>query len=317
MGIYLPNTVSSENFLVLEPWWYIRTMVVAPERLNWLDLELRRQTYISEHNWKRVASLEILAFLIFFFGNLGMRFFGLFVLVRSRKYFFNIFGLFFATILLVSFGFPMLFLQKGVAYNTIQFYQFFLLFFGWLAGVGVWQLLEKRSKAFKVILAIIIIALMVPTQLGLLWQFYSNNALAKVNDIEFNALQFLSEHSQPGDVILTAPFNKYQSYNGQPPTPISVWSDSSYVSAITSRQTVLSDEEQLTILGYDITKVSDQRKAAFASQQPADLLKFIQDYHVDYLYLAPTQVLAFSVDDLAGKIIYADKGSIIVDFKNR
>lgn len=57
--LYLPNTSKTASFLIWEPWWFIRTMVVAPDKLNWLDMELRRQTYIAESNWKRVIQLEL------------------------------------------------------------------------------------------------------------------------------------------------------------------------------------------------------------------------------------------------------------------
>ncbi|PIZ47106.1 hypothetical protein COY29_05650, partial [Candidatus Woesebacteria bacterium CG_4_10_14_0_2_um_filter_39_14] len=46
--LYLPNTSNSTSFLIFQPWWYIRTMIVEPSRLNLLDWELRRQTYIYE-----------------------------------------------------------------------------------------------------------------------------------------------------------------------------------------------------------------------------------------------------------------------------
>jgi len=50
LALYLPNSSNSSSFLIFEPWWYIRTMIVEPSRLNLLDWELRRQTYIYEHN---------------------------------------------------------------------------------------------------------------------------------------------------------------------------------------------------------------------------------------------------------------------------
>ena len=57
-------------------------MVVIDSRLDWIDLEHRRQTYIYENNLKRVIQLEITAFLIFVFGNLGMRFIGLLSFIK-------------------------------------------------------------------------------------------------------------------------------------------------------------------------------------------------------------------------------------------
>lgn len=86
--LFFPNTSQSASMLVFEPWWYIRTLVVAPDRLDKVEWELRRQTYISEGNLKRVIQLELQAFLIFFLGNLGMRFIGLIILPKYLKSFF-------------------------------------------------------------------------------------------------------------------------------------------------------------------------------------------------------------------------------------
>ena len=132
MGIYLPNSANSQGFLVWQPWWFIRTMVVAPDRLNLLDWELKRQTYIAESNWKRVVWLEGMAFLIFLFGMLGMRLIGFWSLVKllTSKIFSNYYSQFIVSVVIASFFIPVFFLQKGVAWNAIQFNQYFLLLFG-------------------------------------------------------------------------------------------------------------------------------------------------------------------------------------------
>jgi len=52
-------------------------MIVEPSRLNWLDLEYRREFYLARGGIKsilRIIEYEGIGFLIFFFGNLGMRF---------------------------------------------------------------------------------------------------------------------------------------------------------------------------------------------------------------------------------------------------
>lgn len=105
--LYLPNSAGGASFLIFQPWWFIRTMIVEPSRLNWVDLELRRQTYIYEHNWKRVISIELMGFLIFFFGNLGMRFIGLWDFMKSAKNALKIrFNLLFILIPLISLVLP-------------------------------------------------------------------------------------------------------------------------------------------------------------------------------------------------------------------
>ena len=111
--IYLPNS-SGKSFLIFEPWWYIRTMIVEPSRLNLLDWELRRQTYIYEHNWKRVIWLEGMGFLIFFFGNLGMRFLGLWEFIKTNAIF--------KISIVLSLVLPLLFLQKELPVILHNFY---------------------------------------------------------------------------------------------------------------------------------------------------------------------------------------------------
>ncbi len=294
MLIYLPNSKNSKEFLVYEPWWFIRTMVVAPDRLNWLDLELRRQTYIAENNWKRVIQVEATAFLIFLFGNLGMRFIGFFTYFKltSKKIYKDFFNLFFIIITTLSFFIPVFFLQKGVAWNTIQFNQYFLLLFGFLAAITVADLIKAlRHKLLKIVISFFIIILSIPTQVGLLLQFYTNQPLSKITYESLDALTFLNKVSNPSDIILTVPFDKYKGSKTYPPKPIYNWYDTGYVSAFSGRKTLLSDEEQVKIMGYRIDDLLRIREEAFKDDTGKKLENFAEKYSARYLYLEPDQEL--------------------------
>lgn len=313
--IYIPNSQNSQDFLIWEPWWFIRTMVVATDRLNWIDLELRRQTYIAEDNLKRVIQVEATAFLIFLFGNLGMRFLGFWTIVKQarQKLIKNSFNIFFLAITMASFFMPVFFLQKGVAWNTIQFNQYFLLFFGMLAAVSAADLLSLfKNKTLKVMIAAMVIILMVPTQLGLLWQFYSNPPLSKVSNEELAALDFLKQQS--GDkVVLTAPFNKYERDKyGYPPVPIYVWYDTGYVPAFSGKQTLLSDEEQVNIMGYKADKLLQERGEIFASTDHIKVNEFLKKYKIDYIYLAWDQKFATDSATLNVDTVYKNKDATVL-----
>ncbi len=319
LGIYLPNSANSQDFLIWQPWWYIRTMVVATDRLNWLDLELRRQTYIAENNWKRVIQLELTAFLIFLFGNLGMRFLGflaVFKQIRSNI-FKNSFNLFFLSITLVSFFIPVFFLQKGVAWNSIQFNQYFLLLFGFLAALSVADILDfSKNKTYKILISILIILLAIPTQLGLLRQFYLNPALSKITFQELAALNFLKTQPDRRSVVLTAPFNKYErdKYKN-PPIPIYAWYDTGYVSAFTSKQTLIADEEQINIMGYQADKLSQERKEIFETNDYKKINEFLHKYNVDYIYLIFDQKFATDSASLNTDLIYENKDAKVFKVK--
>lgn len=317
LAIYLPNSANTQDYLLWEPWWFIRTMVVATDRLNWMDLELRRQTYIAEHNWKRVIQVEATAFAIFLIGNLGMRILGFWTIYKQiRHNIFRIpFDLFFLTITSVSFFIPVFFLQKGVAWNSIQFNQYFLLFFGFLAAMAIPAILGLLKNDFaRSIVSFVIILLAIPTQLGLLWQFYSNTPLSKISNEEIEALNFLK--NQLEGIVLVAPFNKYEKDKFKdPPIPIYAWYDTGYVSAFSSKPTLIADEEQVNIMGYNVSTLLKERAAAFDSEDYHIMNNFLQNYKIDYIYLAWDQKFATDVARLNVEPIFKNKDARIFKVK--
>lgn len=274
--LYLPNSSGASNFLIFQPWWYIRTMIVEPSRLNLVDWELRRQTYIHEQNWKRIIFLESLGFLIFFFGNLGMRFLGIVQFFKQN--------ILISSAIVISFVLPLLFLQKGVATNTSQFLQYFILLFGILAGITVAKIIQSiKSPFLKFVTGALIILLMIPTQIGLLQDFYSRPAFAKISKAELEALTFLKENTDPQNVILTPPYNPALSLEGNTPN-IWDWFDTSYVSAISARRTYMDDYEQNDIMGYDYRKRNDVKKIIFSNENPEVVSSNLSQTKADIVY---------------------------------
>lgn len=283
--LYFPNASNTGSFLIFEPWWFIRTMIVAPNKLNWIDLELKRQTYMAEGNFKRVIQIEVTGFLIFFFGNLGMRFLGLFYFAKILKNLFNNYlHMLIATICLVSLISPLLFLQKGVATNTIQFLQYFLLIFGILAALTVDDIFNRIKPVFlKLLLALLIVLLSAPTQLALIQSFYNRQPFTKISSGELSALQFLRESGEKSSVILTPPYNKYLELNDPIPN-IWDWSDTAYISALTNKRIYLGDTEQVDIMGYDLKKRLITQEEIFKQEDPKIFSQEIKNLKVDYLY---------------------------------
>jgi len=284
-ALYFPNASGSTSFLIFEPWWYIRTMIVDPSRLDWLDLEWRRQTYIYENNWKRVISIEVSGFLIFFFGNLGMRFVGLWDYLKSVKTSLkNRFNLLFVLTIFASLALPILFLQKGVASNTSQFLQYFLLLLGILAGVSTAGFIKLlKHPVYKVIATVFFILLMIPTQVALLYQFYSRTPVVKISGAELEALSFINKNSDENTVILSPlpdPFFKIEG-----PTPnFWAWTDTAYIAAFSNRSEYFSDKEQVDIMGYDYASREAERKAIFESNNPALVKEKIKETGANLIY---------------------------------
>lgn len=284
-ALYLPNSSGGASFLIFQPWWYIRTMIVEPSRLNWLDEELKRQTYVAQHNWKRVISIEVVGFIIFFFGNLGMRFIGLWDFVKySMTSLKNRFNLLFILTILISLILPLLFLQRGVASNTSQFLQYFILLFGILAGISTGRLMNLLKKpVLQILISILLILLMVPTQYGLLKDFYSRAAFAKISKNEIAALNFLKTNSPPASVILTPPMDNITRESA--PTPdIWAWADTGYVAAVTGRREYFADKEQVDIMGYNFTARADLEKKVFESTDQSEVTNLIESSGANYIY---------------------------------
>ncbi len=287
--LYFPNVSGSTSFLIFEPWWYIRTMVVEPSRLNWIDLELKRQFYLARggvRSFLRIVEYEGIAFLIFFFGNLGMRCVGLWEIVKKFKNILNeYFNIVFISTIILSLILPLLFLQKGVASNTSQFLQYFVLLFGILAGITTSQITSK----FKLLIPIILI-IMIPTQAGLLLEFYGTpqhprQAFAKITKSELEALNFVKTNTKASDVILTPPYNQYLNLDDSIPN-IWDWFDTSYVAAFTSRRTYMDDYEQVDIMGYDYKPRLEVKKVVFESEKSNEVKAAISKAGVNLIYFS-------------------------------
>lgn len=294
LALYLPNSAKTSGFLILEPWWFIRTMVVASDKLNWIDLELRRQTYLSEHNYKRVFQLELMAFTIFLFGNLGMRLLGMISFIKSSfKIFNDPLYLFFTSTILISFIAPLLFLQKGVAPNTIQFMQYSILLMGIFAGITTSQIINKvRSPLLQVVISVIIITLCVPTQISQIYDLYAHPPHAKVITDEIIALEFLRKIPTKA-VIVSAPYDQNLSLGDAIPN-IWDWFDTSYIAAFTEKLSYVSDYEQLDIMGYSYQGRIALQQKLFLTHNTSEFMNILHTTNANYIYFP--KILAPKVD---------------------
>ena len=278
-ALYLPNTSGSTAFLIFQPWWYIRTMIVEPSRLDWVDLELRRQFYLDRGGIKsilRIIEYEGIGFVIFFFGNLGMRFIGITEYIKTN--------LFIKSAIVISLVLPLLFLQKGVASNTSQFLQYFVLFFGILAGITFSELLAKiRLLPVRAFAAILLIGLALPTQIGLLHEFYKRPAFAKISGGELAALNYIKDNTAKSDIIITPPYNQYLDLKQATPN-IWDWFDTSYVSAFSGRRTYFEDYEQADIMGYKWRERNSVKKIIFENSDQANVQKTFGQTHANIVY---------------------------------
>lgn len=284
---------NASSFLMFLPWWFVRTMIVV--KLGWLDIELKRQHYISKgtwHAWLRVIQLESMAFLIFVVGNLGMRIIGIYGIIRSlwkEKIHKNTFEIALIITMVTGLIMPLLFVQKGIIYNNIQFMQYFLLIFGFYGAISFYSLLSAlKNKLLKIAAFIILICFSSPTVIGNLNEFYGSNrpALAKISKLNLEALDFIKKNSNPEDIILTLPFDKNlkNKYNIEP-RPIYAWYSTPYIAALTGRLTYLTAEEQVLITGYPKDERLEKINKFFSQTDFNFNNSFLKDGGIKYIYI--------------------------------
>jgi len=287
--IFLPSNLGASSLFVFSPLWFSRTMLAFPDRLDWLRLDQARQAYLATHQWLKWLMAEGLALVIFFLGNLGTRIIGLtkfFSWLKNWKKI-NSFQILFLGCLLASGLPPLFFIQKGNPWNTIQFFYYFLVFFGILAALSLGEFLIKKKKWLKVILVTIIILLTLPTTYGTLKQYLPLRAPSRISFDELEALEFLK--NQPEGIVLTYPHDYKLRENIEAPKPLYAYETTAYISAFTNKETFLEDEMNLEIMGVPWRPRRALEEQFFTTQDEEWAKNFLKENKIKYLYLTGNQ----------------------------
>ena len=287
---------SAESFLIFEPLWFPRTMMVAKlDNVEWI---LKKQHYLSIGNWKcwlRIIQLELTAISIFIVGNSGARLIGLVGCWRSFKKKINAVDVFLGVGMAASLGVILLFVQKGITYNLIQFMQIYFHIFGFYAAAGVVYLLGrlKRNRA-KILLGLAVVLLAVPTAIGNLFEFYGpdRKPLARVSWAEVEAFDWVKNNTPQDALLLTKPFsgNAHFQYSSLP-LPIYSWYSTSYVFVFSNRYAFLTGEEQLEITGYDYHEDLEAARDFFTQKDYDFNRRFLDQRKIDYIYLHKDEII--------------------------
>lgn len=293
-------------------------MVVVGDRLGWMDLEMRRQFYLAQggvRGWLRVIHMEFMALVIFALGNLGTKALGFLEMARSlwtksKKQTMDLF-LIFAT--LVCFCFPHFFVQRGVAWNTVQFFQYYVLLMGFFAGAWMSTWADRHNFIEKSLGVLILLIFSLPTVIASGIFFAPGNALAVVTNAELEGLAYLEQMTDPGAVVAVSPFDgwAWEQFSEQP-RPIHVWDDTSYVSYFSNRETYMADNGQVEIMGY---KEGKERTALMKEifvgdwtqtpgYSPSQAREFFRDAGIDYLYAVYHQKLRFTFEEMGLESVF-------------
>jgi hypothetical protein len=280
-------------------------MIEAPDRLNWPGLELRRQVYEAYHNWPRLLQIQLLALLIFFAGNLGVRLVGITNWFRGLRSAAILDQLLF-WLPLIAFLPPLFFLQKGTAWNTIQFVYYFIFIFSFWGAIA-WKgfLLRFKRRSIRLVWIVILLAVALPSTLKTMSWFTGQVPTTLLAKEEKEALQVINQDKEKEKIVLTYPYQERVNLTRQVPVPMSDY-NSMYVSFFSGKRVYLEDTNTANISGYPWQERLRQEKIFFETKDSGWAKAFLKENRIGWVYLVGGQRLPLAPAELGLKQIWSE-----------
>lgn len=212
------------------PGWILTETITNSDKLNRPEFAQIEAYYNSIGNFLGLLKIKTIEFIIYFFGNLGMRIIGLvyliWLVIKRDNVSKNPVLMYLIFAFLVSFSIPVLFNLGGTAHNITQFTPYALLIstiFSVAVTEKIYFYFTKRHKrVLGIICVICVIALTIPvTVKELNGRFILPKAT--ISQSEMEGLDFIKKNTNIDEIILTNPkqFGKL---------------DARYVSALSERR---------------------------------------------------------------------------------
>lgn len=285
--LFFSMTNLSEGSITWQPFWFLETMMSYEDRLGWQRFYSAMTNYKAGGLWFKSTLFYLVAFVIFLVGNMGIRIisFDYFARLFRKKIKVDEFVVFILSILVFAALIPMLFVQRGTPWNTIQFFYYFLFLTSILAGISFESILKRlkskhRNFAIGLILIFALFAVWVTLQ-----HYLPSTPPAKISNEEIEALEILRK--QPEGVVLTYLFDPYKAREANyAPRPLYLYDSTAYVSAFSGKPSFLEDEVNLNIMGYDWNERKNEVSSFISNLDPKTGKDFLNRNNIKYLYLA-------------------------------
>src|SRR3989344_387100 len=234
--------LKSGSVLIYSPFALVHSMIEERDLIYLKDLVLQRYYLLSVNPLSpRLLAIELFSALLFIFINLGSRFFGLiYFFYKLIKRQITRFDIYIAISILIGTLLAILFIQKGIWWNTVQFFYYVIFLANFFAAQLIYKLLKQGNKILS-LLGMVLILLALPINLDIL-KGTIIAPKAYVNRSELEALAFLKK--QPAGVIFS-PFHFADKKN------TGVFDETAYIPAFTSKQNYISDLHVLELTGVD------------------------------------------------------------------
>ena len=299
------RSLNSGSLLEFKPFWFTHSLIESYDKLFLPQIaSLRANLAQNPFSYKLpiLLFIEISLFLLFIVGNLGLRVFSIFIIKKIKSQNNIEIHQFILIIILLGITIPTFFVQKGTAWNTIQFFYYSLFLINYYFAVYL--------SSQKTIIALFLLLLTLPTSYSTLKDYFGYPPPSAIYNSELNALKFLK--SQPRGNVLTYPYNKYERNKYKTtPLPIYAYETTSYVAAFSSKPVYLEDEMNLNITGLDWQTRRINSEKFFNSTDQNFSRGFLINNNILYIYLLTDQNFPLLPSQIQIDLIYDQDGVLI------
>ncbi len=259
-------SLQSGSVLIFAPFSLVHSMIESPNLFFMPDLVQQRYFLYSVNPLStRLLLIELFSAFLFVFMNFGVRFIGMLYTGGKSIIQKNIkrFDIYLTLIILFATLIAVLFIQKGIWWNTVQFFYYAIFLANFFSAYLVYDLI-KLKRFWSIIVGVVFMAAVFPSNLEVMKGFTELNGVY-ISDDEISALQYLKE--KPTGIV----FSAFQIIDQENKSRLA---DTSYVSAFTGKQEYINNWVQLELTGIDFKGRYDQVKYVNCS--------FLEN--VDYIY---------------------------------
>ncbi len=310
--IFLSNFQRNTQLIIFSPFWLIHSMIDSPDRVGWTRLSLARTAGLETRNWFKFISAEAIGLLIFVIGNLGLRVISFASLTKIKEIIKDPTFLFIFLFSILSFLIPILFIQSGNPWNTIQFSYYGLYTAALVSGPALVYMILRLPRMLLFLILPLVLVLMPINSITTATYYLGYLPHGRIDAKELEALEFLSK--QADGVVLTYPYDKKLKNRISEPWPLFAYDSTAYVAALSGKAVFLEDEGQNQILLTDYKKRLVASKDFFLKPVSEDV-KFLRDNNIKYIYL-PT-IYNVSLDESGEKVenIFKNEEAVIYKVK--
>jgi hypothetical protein len=295
------GALQNSTLLEYKPLWFTHSMIESIDKFYFPRLASLRMNLAQNPLSVKLPiliAIEITLIGIFLIGNMGMRIFGFWTIFSKviKKQLSN-FDSLLIILMLFAFLIPQLFVQKGTAWNTIQFFYYFLFVSNFFFAQFIANILNNKNTKSYLITAFIFL-LAIPTSYSTIKDYLGNPPPSAIPPKELEAVNFLK--NRPTGAVLTYPYDKYKlnQLNLNTPIPMYLYETTAYVSAMTNHQTFLEDEMNLDITGFDWKSRKNEVDKFFNTTDKFFARGFLINNNISYIYLVNDQNFQLSTEDL-------------------